>query len=96
MGPFSFSVMSNSKFAIVTQSLDTTELFDQYFDTLVDAQSIAVSLARNLLQSPSLTATSTNTSVTIKDETGEVVAEIIIHELSSFTSTKFTDRRGFD
>lgn len=85
-----------TKFAIVTQSLDSTELFDQFFDTLTDAQTIAVALARNLLQSPSLTATSTNTEITIKDDAGEVVAEIKIHELTSYTDSKFTDKRGFD
>lgn len=85
-----------TKFAIVTQSLDSTELFDQFFDTLTDAQTIAVALARNLLQSPSLTATSTNTEITIKDDAGEVVAEIKIHELVSYTDSKFTDKRGFD
>lgn len=85
-----------TKFAIVTQSLDSTELFDQFFDTLTDAQTIAVALARNLLQSPSLTATSTNTEITIKDDAGEVVAEIKIHELASYTDSKFTDKRGFD
>lgn len=85
-----------TKFAIVTQSLDSTELFDQFFDTLTDAQTIAVALARNLLQSPSLTATSTNTEITIKDDVGEVVAEIKIHELASYTDSKFTDKRGFD
>lgn len=85
-----------TKFAIITQSLDSTDLFDQFFDTLTDAQTIAVALARNLLQSPSLTATSTNTEITIKDDTGEVVAEIKIHELTSYTDSKFTDKRGFD
>lgn len=85
-----------NKFAITTRSLDSTDLFDQFFDTLTDAQTIAVALARNLLQSPSLTATSTNTEITIKDDVGEVVAEIKIHELASYTDSKFTDKRGFD
>lgn len=89
--------MSDSdKFVIHVRNLDAFTVHDQYFDSLPHAQSVAVALARDILQSPNLVATSDNTSITIKDEIDEVVASVTIHTVTSYTNSTFTSRRGFD